>query len=83
MPAPLKLDRPVLLHLSLPSSLRARLDLHLVSDLEGRVPKGAYQTFFAERLREFFEEERWEVQAGLVVRGTKEAIEQVKKEIGE
>jgi len=32
----------------------ARLDLHLFSEVEGRVPKGAYQAFFNERLREFF-----------------------------
>lgn len=55
MPAPLKIDRPTLLHLSLPLSVRAKLDLHLYSNLEGRVPKGAYQQFIVERINEFFE----------------------------
>lgn len=51
MPNPI---RPTLLHLSLPEDIRTRLDLILHSDLEGRVPKGAYQRFFLERLSDFF-----------------------------
>lgn len=83
MPAPLKHDRPTLLHLALPLSLRAQLDIHLYSELEGRVPKGAYQAFISERIREFFSEERVELAPGLWVRGSKEALEQMKKEIAE
>lgn len=41
-------------NLHLPESARTRLDLLLHSPLEGRVPKGAYQRFFLERLHEFF-----------------------------
>ncbi|HQR20771.1 MAG TPA: hypothetical protein PKV98_07885 [Burkholderiaceae bacterium] len=41
-------------NLHLPESVRTRLDLLLHSPLEGRVPKGAYQRFFLERLTEFF-----------------------------
>ena len=41
-------------NLHLPESMRTRLDLVLFSELEGRVPKGAYQRFFLERLQEFF-----------------------------
>ena len=44
---------PKLLNLSLPEDLHATLTLHLYSDLEGRVPHGAYSKFFAERIREF------------------------------
>lgn len=51
MPNPI---RPTLLHLSLPEDVRTRIDLILHSDLEGRVPKGAYQRFFMERIAEFF-----------------------------
>ena len=35
--------------------LRVKMDLLLFSTLEGRVPKGAYQTFLEARIREFFE----------------------------
>ena len=41
-------------NLHLPQSVRDRLDLILFSEVEGRVPKGAYQKFFLERLQEFF-----------------------------
>ena len=48
------LERSVSTNVHLPETLRARLDLHLFSTLDGRVPKGAYQRFFIERLGEFF-----------------------------
>lgn len=54
MPTKPLLVRPVKLHTSLPEDLRTRLDLHLYSDLEGRVPKSAYQRFFTERIQDFF-----------------------------
>lgn len=57
MPRRPDLDRPVPLKLMLPESERTRLDLHLFSALEGRVPQGAYQNFFRERIREFFTDE--------------------------
>jgi hypothetical protein len=41
-------------NIALPEGLRTRLDLILHSEVEGRVPKGAYQRFFSERLVEFF-----------------------------
>jgi len=56
MPRPALLDRPVRLNLTLPESLRARLDLHLFSDLEQRVPAGAYQEFLSSLIRRFFRE---------------------------
>jgi hypothetical protein len=43
------------LTLKLPEDLRAKLDLYLISELEGRVPKGKYQEFFIARIKEFFE----------------------------
>ena len=42
------------LELALPTDIRSRLDLHLFSEVEGRIPQGAYTTFFEQRLREFF-----------------------------
>jgi hypothetical protein len=35
--------RPTHLHLKLPETTRARVDLILFSELEGRVPQGMYQ----------------------------------------
>lgn len=48
------LDRPTKLTTSLPESVRGRLDIHLFSEAQGRVPKGAYQEFLEERINEFF-----------------------------
>lgn len=47
--------RPIQLTTNIPEDLRAKLDLHLFSQVEGRVPHGAYSRFLAERIREFFE----------------------------
>ena len=44
----------VQLELKLPADLRAKLDLYLWSDVEGRVPQGRYQEFFVSLLNEFF-----------------------------
>ena len=46
MPRPRKAIRPRSLHLKLPEDILARVDLLLFSDLEGRVPQGAYQNYF-------------------------------------
>lgn len=74
------------LNLQLPLDVRAKLDLHLFSELEGRVPKGAYQRFFLERLREFFEGRRLDLapyvncQPGtLVVNGPASAVNALEK----
>jgi hypothetical protein len=42
------------LHLALPQSLKVPLDLFLFSEAEQRVPKGAYMSFFSQRIVEFF-----------------------------
>lgn len=47
--------RPVKLTTNIPEDLRAQLDLHLFSPVEGRIPKGAYSRFLCERIREFFD----------------------------
>lgn len=54
MPRPPNIIRPTYLHMALPEDARTKLDLLLHSPLEGRVPKGAYQKFFLERMWEFF-----------------------------
>lgn len=48
--------RPVPLTTTFPEDIRARLDLHLYSEAEGRVPKGAIQKFLIARIREYFDQ---------------------------
>lgn len=48
------LIRTVDLHVCLPEDIYARLVIHLYSSAEGRVPRGAFQRFFNERITEFF-----------------------------
>lgn len=44
MPKPRKIDRPHRLEISLPASVYHGLQRELFSDIEGRVPHGAYST---------------------------------------
>lgn len=46
--------RPTRLNLALPEDIRAKLDLHLWSEAEMRVPHGAYQKFILGLLRDYF-----------------------------
>lgn len=86
MPRRPELDRPTLLNLSLPESVRAKLDLLLFSELEGRVPKGAYQDFFIARIQEFFGWKKisltpYGFPEGYFVAGPKEMLEELEKEL--
>ena len=54
MPRPLKADRPVEKTISLPTSIAARIDLELYSELEGKVPHGAWQRFLVALISEHF-----------------------------
>lgn len=45
MPKPPRADRPIEKTLSLPSSLVVKVDLLLWSDVEGRVPHGAWRDY--------------------------------------
>jgi hypothetical protein len=56
MPRRPNIIRPVKLLISLPEDIHAKLVLHLYSEAEGRVPQGAYQKFFVERILQFFQE---------------------------
>lgn len=47
--------RPSKIGIYLPEDLRAKLDLHLFSTLEGRIPHGAYSRFISDRIREYFD----------------------------
>jgi hypothetical protein len=84
MPRRPNIDPPVSLLLKLPESLRARLDLLLFSELEGRVPKGKYQEFFIERMREYFENRPLALEAyGIAgtVSGPKETVEELERKL--
>lgn len=73
--------RPIKLTTTLPEDIRARLDIHLYSPLEERIPKGAYQQFFIERIREYFDTKTLDLSQycrvpsrGMVIRGSETSI---------
>ena len=79
-------ERSQATNLHLPESVRARLDLLLYSEFEGRIPKGAYQRFFLARLADFFEGETLDLAPytgappdTLIVRGLPHAITTLKQ----
>jgi hypothetical protein len=49
------------LNVAVPSDLYARLSAALYSEIEGRVPHGAYSRFIAELLRERFDEKTLDI----------------------
>lgn len=57
MARPKQIIRSVPCNISLPEDLKARIDLHLFSEVEGRVPFGAYREFFSMLIREHFQVE--------------------------
>jgi hypothetical protein len=59
------IEPSVATNLHLPESIRTQIDLILYSTLEQRVPKGAYQRFFLERLQEFFSTQALDLSAPL------------------
>lgn len=56
MPKPARIDRPVEKNLSLPGTVVAQVDLHLYSELEGRVPHGAWRNLITELLTSWLRE---------------------------
>lgn len=54
MPARRNIIRSEKITIALPEDRLAKLSLHLFSQVEGRVPKGAYQKFFVDRIDEYF-----------------------------
>lgn len=76
------IEPSVATNLHLPQSIRDRVDLILFSELEGRVPKGAYQKFFLRLLGDFFATKPADLSAALglppgagILRARPEAIE--------
>lgn len=77
MSRPPNIQRPIKLTTTIPEDLRVQLDLHLFSEVEGRVPQGAYQTFLCDRIREFFAYKRFDTGSG-IVQGPASAIEMIR-----
>lgn len=50
MPKPRRVDRPIEKSINLPISLCTKIDLLLYSELEGRVPHGAWSKLVAQLL---------------------------------
>jgi len=53
MPRPKKVDRPIDKHLRLPQSVVAPTETLLYSEVEGRVPHGAWQELVERLLRDW------------------------------
>ena len=58
MPRPAAITPNKSLHTTLNADLAAKLDLLLYSEVEQRVPKGAYQEFLQARIQEYFSTRR-------------------------
>lgn len=54
MARPRKIDRPIEKTISFPESLVARVELELYSELEGKVPFGAWQKFLVGLIEDHF-----------------------------
>lgn len=54
MARPKRLMRPVRKNLAVPEDIAARVDLELFSELENRVPHGAWSKFVTELIREHY-----------------------------
>lgn len=52
MPRPRRTDRPVEKNISLPETLVLKVDLMLFSDLEGKVPFGAWKAYIETLIRQ-------------------------------
>lgn len=52
MARPRRTLRPTSLNLAIPEDIRAMLDLRLYSELEGRVPHGAYSAYICQLIRQ-------------------------------
>ena len=61
MSRPRNLDPPVVMEVSLPLTLRTKLDLLLFSEAEGKVPFGAYRDFFSLKIRETLSSESFDL----------------------
>lgn len=61
MPRPRKVERSHHMSVYLPESVKAKMDIELYSELEGRVPFGAYNNLFVDLVR------GWLAERGILV----------------
>jgi hypothetical protein len=71
------------LYAHIPRDLLVKLNLHLWSELENRVPYGAHSTWIAERIRDYFEYRSLDLAPfgfppGFFVSGPEEVINQLR-----
>lgn len=90
MSKPKSLIPASVLNVAIPQPLRAELDSALFSQLENRVPHGAYGRFLSERLREYFHHRRLDLAPYLgsmpgayVISGPPEAIFELEQRLKE
>lgn len=86
MPRRKSLEPMVHLHTTVPESLHAKLTLLLWSDLEQRVPAGAYQEFICSRIRECLDFRRLDLTPfgfppGFFTQGPKEMIDELERRL--
>jgi len=70
------------LHTTIPADLFIKLEQYLFSDVEGRVPQGAYQSFVSKQIWEFFNHRELDLSPYIngampgefVIRGNAEAL---------
>lgn len=48
--------RPIHFHTTLPEDVWLKMTAYLYSEVEGRVPKGAYNKFLSELINDFFKQ---------------------------
>jgi len=82
MSRPQNILRPVKLTTTLPEDVHSKLTLYLYSEVEGMVPRGAYQSFICDRIREFFEHKRLDIGSG-IVHGPASCIDQIESILGD
>lgn len=76
MPRPRKTLRPISKNIHLPEDIVLQTELHLYSELEGKVPYGAWQGLVEKLLREHFERVKQQ-------QGFKEAVAAALKRSGD
>lgn len=90
MPKPRNLIPSRRLNLHLREDLSTQLDLLLFSELEQRVPEGAYKAWFEQRIREYIASKHLDLApwtdsppGAFIVSGTSEAVRVLEKTLNE
>lgn len=89
MPKPINADPGIKVTTMIPLSMKARIDLHLFSELEQGIPSGSLARFVKLRVTEFFDSEALDLApyiAGIMpgslsVRGTPAAVAALREKL--